>query len=297
MHETWVKRRRRIGWLLAGPGIVGTVVIALYPLVVLVVLSLSQSSLGQPLRGWVGLDHFGRALADHVFRAALVKTVIYALVVTSLQLILGVAVALLLQQVTRGGALLRTLLLLPVMTPPVMLAVAWRLVLAPSGGLLNRMLQGLGLIEAPVTFLGSPRLAFPAIAIADVWQWMPFVALLTFAGLQLLPREVFEAASLDGAGVFQRFWHCTLPLLAPLLASLFLLRFIMATKLFDLVYVLTAGGPGFTTTVGSFYIYRVAFQQFNIGYAAALTILFGLVVGLTTLPVSRLRQVVQRLEG
>lgn len=283
--------------LLAGPGFLATVIVALYPLVALIALSLSHSTLGQPLRAWAGLDNFWRALDDSIFRAAVLKTVVYAVVVTSVQVALGVAVALLLQQVTRGGGVLRTLLLLPVMTPPVMLAVAWRLVLAPSGGLLNRVLQGLGLSDEPISFLGSPRLAFPAIAVADVWQWTPFVALLTYAGLQLLPREVFEAAALDGAGVLQRFWHCTLPMLAPLLASVFLLRFIMATKLFDLVYVLTAGGPGFTTTVGSYYIYRVAFQQFNVGYAAALTILFGLVIGLVTLPVSRLRKVAQRLEG
>jgi len=286
-----------VGWALASPGLLAIVLVALYPLVALLLLSFSQSSLGQPFRDWVGLENFRRALQDDVFRAALAKTVVFALVITVLETVLGLLLALLLQQVRRGGWLLRTLVLLPLMTPPVMLALAWRLVLAPSGGLLNRWLQGAGFIERPISFLGSPQLAFPSIAIADIWQWTPFVALLTFAALQLLPPEVDEAARLDGAGSGTRLWSITLPMLAPVLASIFLLRFIMAMKLFDLVYVLTFGGPGFTTTVASFYIYRVAFQHFNVGYAAAMTVLLGLTVGLVTLPVSRLRSIAQRLEG
>lgn len=288
---------RTVGWLLATPGLLAVAVVALYPLVALLALSASDSTLGQPFRAWVGLEQYRRAFEDSVFRAAVGKTVVFALAVTALEVGLGVLLAQLLQQVRRWGWLLRTLILLPLMTPPVMLALAWRLVLAPSGGLLNRWLQGIGWIDQPISFLGSPRLAFPSIAVADIWQWAPFVALLTFAALQLLPAEVDEAAALDGAGVWTRFWQITLPMLAPTLASAFLLRFIMAMKLFDLIYILTFGGPGFTTTVASFYIYRSAFQQFNVGYAAAMTILFGLTVGLVTLPVTRLRSLAQRLEG
>ena len=192
--------RRLVGWSLASPGLMAVGVIAIYPVVALVLFSVSQSTLGQPFRDWVGFENFRRAFQDAVFRSALVKTVLFASVLTVVEMVLGVLLALLLQQVRRGGWLLRTLVLLPLMTPPVMLALAWRLVLAPSGGLLNRWLQGAGLIDQPISFLGSPLLAFPSIAVADIWQWTPFVALLTFAALQLLPSEVEEAARLDGAG-------------------------------------------------------------------------------------------------
>lgn len=285
------------GWLLSSPGIVAVLVIAVYPVIVLLVLSLSDSTLGQPLKAWVGLTQYRRALSDPVFVAAVGKTLVFAFVTTSVQLVLGVLLALLLHAVGRGGWLLRTLILLPLMTPPIMLGIAWRLVLAPSGGLLNRWFQELGWINRPISFLASPTLAFPSIAVADTWQWTPFVALLTLAALQLLPKDATEAAALDGAGAWTSFWHILLPMLSPVLASIFVLRFIMAIKMFDLIYILTQGGPGFTTTVASYYIYRTAFQQFNVGYAAAMTVLFGLTVGLATLPLSRLRSLAQKIEG
>jgi multiple sugar transport system permease protein len=137
--------------------------------------------------------------------------------------------------------------------------------------------------------LGSSTWAFPSIAIADAWQWTPFIVLLVFAELQVQPNDVREAATLDGASDWQTFRGITLPMLMPALVSIALIRIIMALKLFDLVYALTQGGPGFDTTVGSFHIYRLALEQFNVSYAAALTVLFGLFVSLVTLPVVLLR--------
>ena len=185
----------------------------------------------------------------------------------------------------RGGNVFRTLILLPLMTPPIMVATSWKLIFHPTGGLLNGVLQSLGLTDRPISFLGSSRWAFPAIAVADFWQWTPFVILLAYASLQTLPSEVQEAALVDGASGVRAFVSVTLPLLGPALAAIFLLRVILAFKVFDLVYSLTFGGPGFDTNIGTFQIFRMAFRQFDVGYAAAQTIVFGLLVGVVTLPI------------
>jgi multiple sugar transport system permease protein len=271
------------------PLALGLLVFAVYPFVYLLILSTSKSLLGKPFQAWIGTDNYRAALHDSAFLWSLVRSVGYALPATIAQLLVGLAIAVLLLRTVRGGQVVRTLILLPLMTPPIMVAVAWKLILSPVGGLLNATLHWLGLTEKPVSVLGSSLWAFPSIGIADAWQWTPFVVLLIFAALQTQPREVHEAATIDGASDWQRFRDITLPLLLPALAAIGLIRFIMALKLFDLVYALTQGGPGFDTTVGSFHIYRVALEQFDVGYGAALTVLFGLVVSLVTLPIVMLR--------
>jgi multiple sugar transport system permease protein len=171
------------------------------------------------------------------------------------------------------------------MTPPVMVGIAWKLILAPAGGLLNGVLMNLGITDAPISFLGTAGLAWLSVGVADVWQWTPFIAILSFAAIASLPGDVFEAAAIDGASAWQTFRKILLPLLAPQLAAIFLLRLVIAFKIFDLIYVLTFGGPGFHTTTASFHIWRRALEQFDVGRAAAETLIFTLVVGLVTLPV------------
>ena len=203
---------------------------------------------------------------------------------TLVSVVLGVVVALLLDRAVKGGQILRTLILLPLMTPPITVAVMWQLLLMPKGGWLNSFLMDMALFSQPVSFLGSPTMAFPFVCLADVWQWTPFIALMTYAALQTLPEDIYEAAKLDGASGPAMFWSITLPMLAPALLAIAVLKLVIAFKVFDLVFVLTGGGPGQATTVSSFYIYRVAIQQFDIGAAAAQTLMFAVVVGLVTIP-------------
>lgn len=275
--------------LLVAPLIVALLAFAIYPLVYLLILSSSESLLGKPFQEWIGFDNYRAALTDQPFLYSLLRSAGFAVPVTIVELILGLAIAILLQRSVRGGHVVRTLILLPLMTPPVMVAVAWKLILSPVGGLLNMMMLGLGLTDKPVSVLGSSTWAFPSIAVADAWQWTPFIVLLVFAALQAQPDDIRQAATIDGASEWQIFRDITLPMLIPALAAIALIRFIMALKLFDLVYALTQGGPGFDTTVASFHIYRLALEQFNVGYAAALTVVFGLFVSLITLPVVMLR--------
>jgi multiple sugar transport system permease protein len=275
--------------LLVAPLVVALLAFAIYPLLYLIVLSGSKSLLGKPFQEWVEFTNFQTAFADQAFIWSLVRSVGFAIPVTIVEVVLGLGIAVLLQQSVRGGHLIRTLLLLPLMTPPVMVAVAWKLILSPVGGLLNSVLFKLGLATKPVSVLGSSTWAFPSVALADAWQWTPFITLLIFAALQAQPDDVRQAATIDGASEWQIFRDITLPMLMPALVAVALIRFIMALKLFDLVYALTAGGPGFDTTVASFHIYRVALEKFNVGYAAALTLIFGVVVSLVTLPLVWLR--------
>ena len=175
------------------------------------------------------------------------------------------------------------------MTPPVMAAVVWRLLLAPVGGFVNAALLNLGFINEPVSFLGESPWAFLSIMVADTWQWTPFVVLLAYAALQTVPGEVHEAAQVDGASRWQAFRAITLPMILPALVAIEVLRLVVAFKLFDLVYVLTAGGPGFDTTTATFGIWRTALEEFDTGYGAAQTVAFGLLVSLVILPFTKLR--------
>ena len=290
--STTTRRRwntqRYVPALLVAPMALGLLFFAVYPLIYLLILSSSESLLGKPFQASISLENYRAAFADQTFLASLLRSIAFALPVTVAELILGLAIAVLLQYTIRGGHIVRTLILLPLMTPPVMVAVAWKLILSPVGGLFNAALLGFGLSDKPVSVLGSATWAFPSIALADAWQWTPFIILLVFAALKRSQSSSGQAAMIDGPGktVFR---DITLPLLIPAVVAIGLIRFITALKLFDLVYALTQGGPGFDTTVGSFHIYRVALEQFNVGYAAALTVLFGLFVSLVTLPIVILR--------
>lgn len=284
LQKRRLARPRFIAWAVTAPLLIGLIVFAVYPLIYLLLLSFSESNLGQPFRAWVGWENYQDALGEAKFTASLARSAFYALATTAAALLGGVLVAYLMDKAVRGRQLLRTLILLPLLTPPVTVAVMWQLLLMPKGGWLNSFLLDLSLISQPVSFLGSTAYAFPWLCLVDVWQWAPFVAIMTYAALQTLPEEVYEAARLDGASGARLFYSITLPLLAPALLAIAVLKLVIAFKVFDLVFVLTGGGPGQATTVSSFYIYRVAIQQFDIGAAATQTIVFAIVVGLITLP-------------
>ncbi len=237
-------------------------------------LSLTNSTLSRPFQDFIGLANFKRALADSIFGTSIVNTIVFAFAVTIIETLLGFVLALALHGELRAGRFLRVLTMLPLFTPPVAVAMVWRLIYDPLSGFLNHYLLRLGLVERTIAFLGQPKLAMPAIMLADVWQWTPFVFILCLAALQSLPREPYEAAAVDGASGWQVFRRITLPLVAPAVIVTFLFRFIIAIKVFDLVFILTYGGPGSATQVVSFYIYKIGFTMFKTGYAAALTILF-----------------------
>ncbi|MFC4171406.1 carbohydrate ABC transporter permease [Microvirga sp. GCM10011540] len=279
------QRRQLAATVMLAPLVLGLTVFAVYPLVYLIGLAFTRSELGRQFQEYVGWENFDWALTGTIFPTSLWNTVIFAFVVSGAQLVLGLAIAYLLYRYARTGRIIRTLILLPMMTPPVMVGVAWKLILNPSGGWLNGVLLRSGLIERPVSFLGDAQLAFPSIMLADTWQWTPLVVILCFAALQSLPKDVFEAAAIDGAYDGAIFWRLTLPMIAPSLVAIFLMRLVMAFKTFDLVYILTFGGPGNATSIASFEIWKTALREFDVGLAAAQTLLLAITVSIVTLPV------------
>ncbi|WP_421858103.1 carbohydrate ABC transporter permease [Oricola sp.] len=273
-----------MAWLAATPLIVGIGVFAVYPFIYLFMLAFTESSLARPFQEWTGVGNFASAFDDDLFVASIGRSAALALLSTAVAMLIGTGVAMLLDKAVRARDLIRTLILLPLLTPPVTAAIMWQLILMPQGGWLNAVMTDLSIISQPMSFLGQPTSAFVSIMVVDVWQWSPFVALMVFAALQTLPGEVFEASRLEIRSPWTVFRHITLPMLAPALLGIAVLKLVISFKLFDIVFVLTAGGPGQATTISSFYIYRVAIQQFDIGLAAAQTLVFAIVVGLATLP-------------
>jgi multiple sugar transport system permease protein len=179
--------------------------------------------------------------------------------------------ALLLNQQIRGRGVFRASLLVPMMLPTVVVGVVWRLMLNPNFGAINGTLKQLGINTEGLTWTASPRLAFLAVIAVDVWQWTPFVFLVLLAGLQAIPQEPYEAALIDGSSRWQTFRHVTLPLLKPAILIVLLLRTMDLLRVFDQIFILTEGGPGFATEMISLYIYRTAFRFFDFGYAAAMS--------------------------
>lgn len=279
------RKRKRGGWFLASPAIATGLIVSIYPLIYLLLSSFSDSTLGQPFKEWVGFDNFSSVIQDQTFTDSMVRSVAVAVLAALFQTALGLAIALSLSSLMRGLGLIRTIILLPLLTPPVMAAVIWKLVLDPTGGVLNSLLLNLGIVDQPISILGSSTWALVMIAFADSWQWTPFVALLIYAALLTLPTEVYEAAKIDGAGSFRSFRNITLPLVMPALIGIFLIKLILSFKLFDYVYILTAGGPGESTTLGSYLIFRTGLREFNVSEAATMTLIFVIVVTVVTLPV------------
>lgn len=266
------------------PTILVVVVLALYPLAFSVAAALNDSSLGKPFNGWVGLENVESVLGDGDVIGALIRTTIYALAVTAVSVVAGLAIAVALDRTTRGGSLLRTIFLLPLLTPAVTVAILWKVILSPSGGLLSTVLTDLGFDGSALSPLSSTALALPTIALADVWEWTPLVTILLYAALQAVDWETVEAATLDGAHGRTLLLGVILPTIAGAIAAVALIRLVLAFKVFDLVAVLTAGGPGQSTTTASYLIFQRALQQFDVGQASVITLLLAVVVTLVTLP-------------
>ena len=291
------RRTRRGSWTgraLLAPAVIAIVIIAIYPLGYIIAASFSESSLGRPFSEWVGFDNFAALLGDGITLPSLGRSLLFAIPSALIALVAGLVVALSLDAAVKGGRIIRVLLLLPLMTPPVMAGVIWKLMLAPTGGLLNNIGQAVAPGSEPFLFLGSSPAAMISLVVVDAWQWTPFCVLLVFAALQTLPAEVYEASQVDGAGIWQTFWRITFPLVLPSLVTVLLLKLVVSFKVFDLVFIMTSGGPGFDTTVSSFEIYRTGLQTFDVGAAAAQTIAFLVLVTIVILPLNAVRQRLQK---
>ncbi len=277
---------------MCAPLVVTLLVIGLYPGVYMVSSALSKSSLARPFQKFVGTSNIEFALTgDYV--SSLWRTAAFAVPASMLQMVLGVAIALLLVRMTRFSTIWRSMIFIPMMTPPIMIGIAWKLMLLPQGGLVNGVMTGIGVLSEPISFLGQMPHAMFALVLADTWQWTPFVALLSYAAIKSLPDDIRQAAYMDGASPMRTFFSVQLPLLMPALLGIFLIKLILAFKVFDLVFVLTQGGPGIGTNLASYSIYRTLLQNYDVGYAGAQVLLLVILVSIITLPVMMLHKRVQ----
>jgi multiple sugar transport system permease protein len=267
--ERWRERHLRV--LMLAPTLVILGGLTLFPTVYMLSASVQRISADPRVpREFVGLGNFARMLTDGQFHVGLVNTAVFTVSAVTAEFLLGLGLALLFDRYVRRFNFLKTVLMMPMMLPPIAVAITWKLIYQPQFGVLNEVMFRLGLPTQ--AWAGDADLAMFTIILADVWEWTPFFFLLMLAGLASLPVEPYEAAEIDGASAWRQFWDLTLPFLKPVITIALLLRTMDAMRLFDLVFILTGGGPADATKVLSLYIFQVAFRFVDIGYAAAISL-------------------------
>jgi multiple sugar transport system permease protein len=272
-------------WLLLGPCLLYLVVFAIYPLIYSLELSFTDLNSASATGKWVGLDNYVALLGDPFFWNAAGNSLILMVGAVSIEIVLGVALALFFNLHLRGSAVVRGIMVLPMLLTPVIVGVMWRALLNPEWGLVNYLIAEAGF--EPPNWLGSMSLSMVTLIVVDVWQWTPFVLAIVFARLQGLPLDVFESAKVDGAGAFATFRHITLPMLMPAIIFAGVFRAVDSFRSFDLIYGLTYGGAARATTTLSFFAFQNGFQFHNYGYAAAVSYLMLLILVIGTLVLFR----------
>jgi ABC-type sugar transport system permease subunit len=279
-------KERRIAWLLVTPALTSIGLVALFPLAWTVWESLHEHDLRMPWLGhpFVGLANYDRAIHDARFWAALGHTVFFSAASIALEMLLGLALALAMHRAFRGRGIVRAAVLLPWAIPTVVAALLARFAFESPRGVVNVLLVRAGIARDAIVWLADPRLAWIPVILADVWKTTPFVALLLLAGLQNIDRALYDAAAIDGASAWWQLRRITLPLLRPALLVALVFRTLDAFRVFDLVYVLTSGGPGTSTEPIALYTFDTLLQNLEFGYGAALSVVvFVLTFGLALL--------------
>jgi multiple sugar transport system permease protein len=289
-------RETRTGWLLLAPALLILAAVYAYPIARSVWLSLLTQNLGTKLEPiFSGLSNYERMVQDSRFWQTIGNTMVFTISSLVLELGLGMAIALVLNQAFRGRGGVRTIAIIPWALPTALIAATWAWIFNDQFGVVNDLLMRLGLISSGINWLGNPLPAMVAVIFADVWKTTSFVAILLLAGLQSIPGDLYEAHAIDGATPWQSFRQITLPLLMPqtLIATLF--RFAQSFGIFDLIQVMTGGGPGGATETVSIYIYATVMRYLDFGYGAALVVITFLilvvVVAIAAFILSKLRTV------
>jgi multiple sugar transport system permease protein len=284
VRTTWNNLERedqRFGWMMTAPGLLLLSAVIAFPVGWALFTSLFEYTLLAPgFHDFAGVRNYTQALADDGFRHAAWVTLTFIAAVVLLEFLLGFFVALMLNATERGRNAYYVILLCPLLMNPVVVGLIWRMFLHPTLGIVNYLLGEIGI--APVNWLGDADIAFWTVVLVDIWHQVSFMIVLLLAGLSALPAEPYEAARVDGANPLQSFWYITLPLMRPVIVVTLLIRVIFAIKTYDLIYIMTRGGPGTATDLVSYYIYRRAFVSLELGQACAMSgILLAVVVAVT----------------
>jgi multiple sugar transport system permease protein len=265
----WQRRERITALLLLAPGVLYLLAMAVYPTVYSLWLAVHNYTIYRPdMASFAGFDNFTDLIGNEVFKQSFVITVLFSLFSVALEVALGLAIAVLLDRKMAGIGLLRTLLIVPVLISPVGMGLTWRYILAPTYGLLTYILKSAGIPTDD--WMASTTWSLPAVILVDVWQWTPFVALILLSAMQSVSVEVTEAAELDGLSEWQKLWRIVIPLIRPVAMVVILIRLIDSIRIFDLIFVLTRGGPGTSTEVLGVFSYVTGFTEGDMGSAAAI---------------------------
>ena len=281
------------------PTLVTLALVLAYPISYAAYLSFHRVALADLRRGvfpFVGFENYRRIFADPLFLLSLKNTLLFTAVSVGAEIVLAVAIALLIsERSVWTGRATRVLILLPYAVPPIANGQIWAFLYSFDFGFLNRILFALGIIETPINWTGNPQTALLALTIPYIWRTLPFAILLIHAALEGIAPEVYEAAAMDGATAWQRFWHVTLPLLRPIIVVILVLRTSFAFTVFEEVLAITQGGPGDATWVAAWYSYRRSFAPpFDIGIGSASAYVLALVIGL--LAVGYVKLIYRRIE-
>lgn len=259
-------------WAFVTPAAILLLAMLAYPIFYTIEISFAELDLGSfTATEWVGFDNYLSVIEDDRFWNSLRVTGIYLAFALPLQMVLGFGIAFLINAEWKGRGIVRALFIIPMVVAPVVAGGVWRMLLDPLWGLVNYLLGLIGV--GPVDWLGNPSLAMATVVIVDTWRWTPFVTLIATAALLSLPRDVFEAAEIDGANWWTKFWSITIPLLIPIIAATFIVRWLGAVKMFDIALAATNGGPGHATNVINLFIYEEAFRSLKFAESAAMAVI------------------------
>lgn len=268
-----------MAWLFLLPSLIGFIAFFAVPAVRGLYISFTDWDLLSDPK-FVGVENYVDMFQDKQFWRSLQVTLYYVLLNIPLQTALAIGLAVMMDRVTKS-TLIRGMFVMPWLLPPVIVALIWLWMLDPTLGFINNALQAIGIGRQP--FLGSPDQAMPSIALINIWQYTGYTALLFFAGLQTIPKSIYEAAAIDGASEKRIFWSITLPLLRPVLVFVLVTTIIGSFQIFDTIAVTTGGGPVDATRVITWYIFEYAFQRFQMGYANAVAVVLFLILIVVTI--------------
>jgi ABC-type sugar transport system permease subunit len=281
-----MKSEARLGWMLVAPALGVIALIAIFPLGWTLWESLHMHELRMPWLGkpFTGLDNYAEIAGDPRFWAALGHTAFFTVVSIALELLLGLFLALAMNRVFRGRGFVRAAVLVPWAIPTVVAALLWRFMFESEAGIVNALLVDARILHNPIVWFIETTTAWVPVILADVWKTTPFVALLLLAGLQNIDLTLYEAAAVDGANRWWQLRHITLPLLKPAILVTLIFRTLDAFRVFDLIYVLTGGGPGTSTEPVALYTFNALLQNLRFGYGSALSVvIFSITFGLALL--------------
>jgi multiple sugar transport system permease protein len=263
-------RREWSAYLFISPGVLLFAVFTFFAMILTLYLTFHQWSIIEPDKPFIGLDNYRRLIQDGSFWRAAINTIYFTGASVPFTMLIGLGIALLLNQPLVGRSILRTIYFLPIVTPFVVVSIIWKWLYQPDYGLFNFYLLKLHLIDQPLLWLSDQNLAMPAVIIMSIWGGIGYSMVIYLAGLQAIPQELYDAASVDGAGAFAKLRYVTVPMLRPTTLFLLVIGIIGSFQVFTQIFIMTSGGPVERTTTMVYFIYQTAFINFDMGYASTL---------------------------